>query len=152
MEDKLARIRPYYKHELCKLYGITIKTLIKRIEIIEDYLKEYGYNKAQKIFSLKHIEIIFKNIGHPPANETSGVYVNEKVPTYIYTKPQLAKLYNFSGKTLLAQIEALPYEEIKMEIMDGGNIHVYQRRIDKQNFTRKEVALIFEYLGHPYED
>ncbi len=152
MENKFAKIRPYYKYELTELYEVSIKTFIKRLVYIENELEKFGYNKSQKIFSLKQTEIIFEHLGHPWANETSGVKSNEKVPTYQYSKKQLVELYNISDKTLLAQIEAIPHEEIKREIMDSGNGRYWERRVDKSNFKRKEVKLIFEWLGHPFQN
>ena len=152
MEDKLAKIRPYYKYELTELYEVSIKTFMKRLVYIESELEKFGYSKSQKIFSLKQTEIIFEYLGHPWANKASGVKGNEKVPIYQYSKQQLAGFYNISDKTLLAQIEALPYEEIKREIMDSGNGRYWERRVDKSNFKRKEVKLIFEWLGHPCQN
>ena len=151
-EEKLAKIRPYYKYELTELYEISIKTFIKRIVYIENELEKIGYNKTQKIFSLKQTEIIFEHLGHPWANETSDMHSDKKIPIYQYSKKQLAEFYNISDKTFLAQIEALPYEEIKKEIMDAGNGRSWERRVDKSNFKRKEVKLIFEWLGHPYQN
>jgi len=149
MKNKLAKIRPYYKYELTELYEISIKTLMKRIILVEDDLKEYGYSKTQKIFSLKQTEIIFEQLGHPLANKTSGVYKKKRLPIVMYSKKQLAEFYNISDKTFLAQIEALPYEDIKNEIMDERNGLYFKRQVDKTKFTRKEVILIFEWLGHP---
>jgi hypothetical protein len=152
MEEKLAKIRPYYKYELTELYGLSIKTFMKHLIPIESELEEVGYTKNQKIFSLKQTEIIFENFGHPSANSTSGIHVPEKVPLYGYSKKKLSEFYNISDKTLLAQIEALPYEDVKREIMDAGHSLYYERRVDKQHFKRKEVKLIFEWLGHPNQN
>jgi len=151
MEKKLAKIRPYYKYEITELYEISIKTLMKRIKPAEKFMKIVGYNKSQKIFTLKQTETIFENVGHPFANETSGKYSNKKVPIFAYSKQQLAEFYNISGKTLLAQIEAIPYDNVKMVIMDANKIS-WQRRRDKNNFKREEVRLIFEWLGHPCDN
>jgi len=150
MEEKLAKIRAYYKYELSELYNLSIKTFMKRIYPFDDELFETGYKKNQKILTLKQTEIIFDYLGHPQANSKSGIHIDEKVPLYVYSKSRLAELYNISEKTLLAQIESIPYEEVKREIMDANNGYFYQRQFDKQRFRRKEVELIFEYLGHPY--
>lgn len=150
MNEKLAKIRPYYKYELTELYKISIKTFMKRIRPILKELYKTGYKTNQKIFTLKQTEIIFSNMRHPNANEKSGVHSEKKAPIYSYSKSQLEDFYNISGKTLLAQIESIPFEEIKKVIMDANNTYnAWERRIDKQKFRRKEVKLIFEYLGHP---
>ena len=150
MNEKLAKIRTYYKYELTKLYGVSIKTFMKKLNFVYFDLEDAGYTKTQKIFTLKQTQIIFECLGHPDANSESGIHSDKKVPIYGYRKSQLAEFYNISGKTLLSQIESFPDEEVKKIIMDGNNKHVYQRRVDKQEFKRSEVILIFQYLGHPY--
>ena len=56
-----------------------------------------------------------------------------------------------SGRTLIAQIDRLPSELIKVLIMDAGNKGFLVRQADKKLFRKNEVELIFEFLGHPYK-
>lgn len=151
MNEKLAKVRPYYKYETAQLYKISRRVFMDWIEDITEELEETGYVKAQQIFTLKQTEIIFDYLGHPPANKDTEIHCEKKVLIIPYTKSELAAIYDISGRTLLAQIESIPDEEAKKIIMDGNNKHYFERRIDKKVFKTKEVELIFKYLGHPYK-
>lgn len=153
MKQKLAKIRPYYKYELADMYKMSRRNFMDWIieNDIERELLKTGYERKQKMFSLKHCEIIFNFFGHPEAVSDRDVHTGKHVQIVSYTKNELAELYGFSIKTLTAQIISIPDYKIKCRILDGG----YQKDVCiinmlKKRFKADEVALIFEYLGHPY--
>jgi len=153
MNKKLAKIRPYYKYELADLYKMSRRNLMYWIKEndIEEELEESGYVKNQQIFTLKHTEIIFDYFGHPKAVNEKDIHTGKHVQITPYTKSELADLYGFNIKTLLVQIDSIPDYKVKCKIMDGNfQRDVCIKNTDKKRFKSDEVALIFEYLGHPY--
>ena len=152
MTEKLAKVRPYYKNEVARLYEISLKDLKDWSEDIIDRLVETGYRETQHIYTLKQVEIIFGYLGHPPANNKYETHSNIRVPALPYRKSVLAQIYDVSGKTLINQIHTIPDEVVLRLIMDGRNKNVYQRKRDKQKFKTSEIRLIFQYIGHPYKN
>lgn len=61
-------LRRYYKHEVAELYQMDIRTLLKRLEGVQENLKSTGYSKYQKIYTIAQVEIIFKHLGDPLSN------------------------------------------------------------------------------------
>jgi len=150
MNQRLAKIRPYFKFEVAQLYRVSRPVFMDWAEEIKEDLEATGYIKGQHIFTLKQIEIIFNYFGHPPAISESEIHCSQRVLILPYTKSEMAAMYNISGKTLIAQIESIPDEIAKLKIMDGNNKYYFLRRIDKKLFKTREVELIFKHLGHPF--
>jgi len=156
MSDKLAKIRPYYKSEIARLYRKSRRVILSWINEIIDELEDVGYKETQQIFTLKQVEMIFEYLGHPPAiykNEVFNEEDDERVLLVPYSKQELAKIYEISVRTLITQINAIPSKKVRALIMDGlGDRNVYKENKKKRFFKKNEVELVFKYLGHPYKD
>lgn len=150
MNESFAKIRPYFKNEIANLYNRSVPVFIRWLEEVETQLEETGYNKHQKILTIKQLEIIFNFFGHPKSKRANEIYTNNRVEIIPYTKKELASLYEISVRTLIAQIESIPDEEAKKIIMDGNNEFFFRKQSDKKLFKINEVKLIFEFLGQPY--
>lgn len=153
MNEIQAMVRPYYKYEVAQFYKISRKKLIHWIKTFENFydkLAETGYKENQHILTLKQVEIIFNFLGHPPPYSNEVFKKTGKVPVIPYTKSDLSQMYGIGAKTLITQINSIPDDEIYKQIMDGNDQFVYSLQKTKKIFKKKEVKLIFYWLGHPY--
>lgn len=71
MPNRKAPYKAYYKYEIAYLYEISVKTLIAKLTIFEDELKELDYHRNQKIFTVNQTKLIFRKLGRPHLNGRS---------------------------------------------------------------------------------
>ena len=64
-EEENILIRPYYKHEMAKMYGVCYNTFINWIRPFEVELCKKGYRRNQKILTIPQVRCVFECLGEP---------------------------------------------------------------------------------------
>lgn len=153
--EKTAQVRPYFKHVLAELYGISRPTLsewIKRNRLVSEELKHAGYTDSQKQFTQLEIEIIFKHLDTPGAVEPYIQRTDERVSLKSYSISELAYLYYWDVRTLKSflqkKLRKTDYTSVFSVKYDD---EFYVINSNKRIFSTNEVKIIFETLGHPYK-
>jgi len=65
MEDITTKLKTYTKKELRYMYNVHPNTLSNWLRDIEPTLIKFGYNRNQKLLTIKQVEIIFARLGEP---------------------------------------------------------------------------------------
>ncbi len=149
MIEKLQPIKCYYKSELADFYEVNRKVFMSWVNKIEYDLRETGYKKTQKIFTLKQVEMIFNHIGHPEATG-KDYFIDELVAVRPYKKHKLCDMYDISETVLFKQIKSIPIQQDVRAILKNEKTKFYQPKNSKNFFSKNEVELIFKHLGRPY--
>ncbi len=155
MQDVKPKIKFYLKSELADMYGVNRRTILNwlhRSAVLKKKLKEFGYNTNSHLLTPKQVELIFEFIGEPDNIPASSRYKNEqKAVCKSYSLTELARFYEISGEQLrkimkktmpddiFLTIHAVPQDEFDTEINLG-----------KRFFLKKDVEMIFLYIGTPF--
>ena len=60
-----AKIKPYFKNELARLYGVSIGTCGKWIKMHQSEMEKLGYNKGDRILTIPVVTLLFDKLGDP---------------------------------------------------------------------------------------
>ncbi|MEL6558342.1 MAG: hypothetical protein AAFQ94_09170 [Bacteroidota bacterium] len=64
MSDSV-KIKPYFKSELARLYGVSIGTFGKWIKMHQTEMEKLGYKKGDRILKIPVVELLFNKLGDP---------------------------------------------------------------------------------------
>jgi len=147
-----AIIKTYGKNELADLYEIDLKTLHSWLDFedVKNELLNFGYNKFQRQFTAKQVEIIFSHLAPPEAPLEQKGKNFKKIPFKTYSKGQLAKFYGWSVETFMRYLyrvvpEAYHKELFQVNYSNSEKITDTSKRI----FSVRQVKIVFFWLGHP---
>ncbi len=135
----MKKITFLLKSEVADLYDISNYLLISWIEEYHELnllMKKYGYNRYQKLFTVKQVELLFEYIYLPDKIDKRILDADLKIPIRAYTKRKIANFYNITKKTLKNTIKNIEFITFLAENT-------------KKKYDHSEISMIFKFIGHP---
>jgi hypothetical protein len=63
LEERSVPVRAYFKYELAALYGVSMPTFVKYINMFLPEFEAIGYNKRMQRLTPKMVALVFEKLG-----------------------------------------------------------------------------------------